>query len=177
MEEIPEMQVPVNAVPLCPSKGTPTPFGAENSIERNPNPLMLELFGPGRLLRGGASLPRLRTRKGLSLLAFLALQRNRPLSRPHIAVVLWPDSPDPQSLYNLRRALSDLRGVFGPDAARLRADGPSLGFDIEGIEVDLLAFDSLVGRNEQISLERAVDLYRGPLLEGFDDEWIDPERR
>jgi hypothetical protein len=57
------------------------------------------------------------------LLAFLALQ-DRPLPRPHVACVLWPETTDERAGANLRSALWKLRrseqGIIGVTTATLR---------------------------------------------------------
>ena len=42
--------------------------------------------------------------------------------------------------------------------------------------MDVLAFDAAVQQDDAPSLEKAVALYQGPLLEGMDAEWVLPER-
>jgi class 3 adenylate cyclase len=41
----------------------------------------------------------------------------------------------------------------------------------------VVAFDRAVARGDEASLEEAVSLYRGPLLEGCQEEWLFQERR
>jgi hypothetical protein len=47
-----------------------------------PAPLEIRLFGPVQVRVGGAPLPRLRSRKGLWLLALLTLRAGRDVERP-----------------------------------------------------------------------------------------------
>src|SRR5262249_19589114 len=48
--------------------------------------------------------------------------------------------------------------------------------DLSGAEVDVIAFDDAIARGDSASLGEAVELYRGPLLEGGTEEWVRPER-
>ena len=140
--------------------------------------LELRLFGPFTARNRGQSLPALRTRKGQWLLALLALRAGNAVSRSWLASALWPDSPEPQSLYNLRRTLSDLRNALGREADRLSpgAVAHSLTLDLHGATVDIVAFDEAIARGDVASLEQAAWLYRGELLEGCLEEWVLPER-
>ena len=140
--------------------------------------LEMRLFGPFTVLRHGHPLPRLRTRKGQSLLALLALRAGRAVERRWLAGVLWPESPEAQARYNLRRSLSDLRLALGPEASRLYSGRQSqtLALDLEGARVDVIAFDQAIERGDAASLQAAALLYQGPLLEGCFDEWVLSER-
>ena len=42
---------------------------------------------------------------------------------------------------------------------------------------DVIAFDRAMARGDAASLEQAICLYRGPLLEGWMDEWVFQERQ
>jgi DNA-binding SARP family transcriptional activator len=91
---------------------------------------------------------------------------------------LWPESEPEQGSYNLRRALSDLRSALGPAQSilttpsfhtlRLEAD--------ENVSIDLSRFDELCRRKDGASLRAAVAIYRGPLLEGWNEEWLQTPR-
>jgi predicted ATPase/DNA-binding SARP family transcriptional activator len=141
-------------------------------------PLEVNLFGPFHTRVNDQPLPRLRSRKGHALLALLALRAGRSLDRPWLAGTLWPDSSHPQALANLRNSLKDLRHTLGPEAYRLRSPTTrTLMLDLSGAEVDVLAFDAAIARGDLPSLEQAVALYRGPLLEGCEEEWVAEERR
>lgn len=141
------------------------------------SPLILRLFGPFEALVSGRSLPPLRSRKTLWLLALLALKRGREIERSWLAGTLWPESAEPQALTGLRQVLSDLRRALGGESARLRCPSRHVvSLDLTGADVDLIAFDDAIARGDLPSLERAVSLYRGPLLEGCLEEWAFQER-
>jgi predicted ATPase/DNA-binding SARP family transcriptional activator len=138
----------------------------------------IELFGSLDVHLNGAPLPRLRSRKGLWLLALLALRHGREVDRALLVATLWPDSPETQALSNLRRSLTDLRRALGPEAGRLRSPtSHTLALELSGAEVDVVAFDEAIRRGDPASLQRAVALYRGPLLEGCAEEWAFQERQ
>lgn len=142
------------------------------------SPLKISLFGPFEVRVNGAPLPRLRTRKGQWLLALLTLRHGREVSRDWLAGLLWPDSPNAQALANLRMSLADLRQALGVEVARLRSSTTQvLDLDLRDAEVDVIDFDEAIAQGVGPSLERAVDLYRGPLLEGCTEEWVFQERQ
>jgi DNA-binding SARP family transcriptional activator len=147
--------------------------------------LTLRLFGPVEILLNGTPLPTLRTHKGRWLLALLALRDGAAVERAWLAETLWPDSFDFKALYNLRRCLTDLRDALGDEACRLVSPSQrTLRLDLDGAEVDVLEFDRLIraaaargaGTDEEACLERAVALCRGPLFEGWSEDWAEAER-
>jgi DNA-binding SARP family transcriptional activator len=141
-------------------------------------PLVVCLFGPFDVRVNGNPLPRLRSRKGQSLLALLTLRHGREVERAWLAGMLWPDRPTSAALATLRRDLTDLRRALGTEAGRLHSPTPhSLCLDLTGAEADVVAFDAAVARGDITSMEQAVALYRGPLLEGCEEEWSFQERQ
>ena len=140
-------------------------------------PLRLRLFGPFDARLGNHSLPRLRTRKEQWLLALLALRGPHAVDRGWLAGTLWPESSESGALGNLRRSLNNLRAALGREAARIVSPTPgSLALTGAGCEIDVAAFDDALASGDDEALERAVGLYRGPLLEGCLEEWAVPER-
>jgi predicted ATPase/DNA-binding SARP family transcriptional activator len=143
----------------------------------NPAPLTISLFGPFEVTVRGQPLRRLRSRSLEWLLAWLVLRQGRPVSRAVLAGTLWPDTAHEPALRNLRTGLLDLRRALGPEAARLGSPTrDSLQLDLTGAAVDLLRFDAAVAAGDEGSLQEAVALYRGELLEGCHEEWIVGER-
>jgi DNA-binding SARP family transcriptional activator len=141
--------------------------------------LAIRLFGPFEVHVDGHPLPRLRSRKGQALLALLTLRHDCEVARAWLAGVLWPDRPTDRGLALLRRDLTDLRRALGPAAHCLRSPTPhTLTLELTAAEADVVAFDQAVAGGDAASLERAATLYRGPLLEGWDEvEWVFQERQ
>jgi predicted ATPase/DNA-binding SARP family transcriptional activator len=107
----------------------------------------------------------------------IGARSDRDTDRSFLAGTFWPDVKESQALFYLRRSLSELRQVLGPDAARLISPTPrTLRLDPEGMEVDVLSFDAAIARGDAASLETAVDLYHGDLLEDCDEAFALPER-
>jgi predicted ATPase/DNA-binding SARP family transcriptional activator len=151
----------------------PDPAGPGSQV-----PVAVRLLGPLDIRVHGQPLPRLRSQSGQWLLALLALRHGRAVEREWLAGTLWPESSQSQGAANLRRTLTDLRGALGPEAVRLRSPSShALVLDLAGVSVDLLEFDAALARGDPTSVEAGIALYRGPLLEGCDEEWVLPERR
>src|SRR5205823_14403983 len=72
---------------------------------------------------------------------------------------------------------ADLRRALGREAGRLNAPTPrTIALEVSAGEVDVLAFDRAIARGDAGSLETAIALYRGPLMDGCLEEWVLPER-
>jgi DNA-binding SARP family transcriptional activator len=146
--------------------------------------LSIRLLGTLDLRLDGRPLPPLGSARAESLLAYLLLNRDAPLSREHLAFKLWPDSTEPQARTNLRHVLHNLKRAL-PDTDRFldvrartvqwRPDAPAW--------LDTNEFDAALTRAEDheragahadavVSLREAVSLYRGDLLESCYDDWI-----
>src|SRR5262245_44942657 len=114
------------------------------------------------------------------LIAYLLLNRDRRLERTEIAFTLWPDSSDTQARTNLRRELHALRRAL-PHADRLLAiDHSTIRWRPDGpFHLDVADFEDAVeqatGRGVD-GLRAAVAMYRGDLLPGLYDDWIEPDR-
>jgi DNA-binding SARP family transcriptional activator len=146
--------------------------------DRAPSALTIRLFGPFEVRVNGAPLPRVRTRKGQWLLALLALRHGCEVDRAWLAGLLWPESSESAALAALRNSLTDLRRALGQQADRVRSPAfHTLSLDLMDAEVDVVSFDTAIGRDDACSLETAIALYRGPLLEGCAEEWALPERQ
>lgn len=130
----------------------------------------------------GAEL-RFPTRKVKALLAYLAAGSGQRHSRSKLAGLFWDDMPEDRARANLRKTLSRLQQTL-PDTARplLAVNPREVGLDV-GLAVDLDLFERLVADGTPETLERALSLYRGPLLDGLDDcgeafdQWLATERR
>jgi len=137
--------------------------------------LELRLFGRFEAVVDGAPLRRLRTHRGQTVLAYLALNAGKPVDRASLAAIVWPLSDPSDALYSLRRTLTDLRQALGGYSSLLISpSAATLMLDTDRVYIDVKEFDRLTGDND--GLCRAADLYRGELLEGWNDDWIVTQR-
>jgi len=156
--------------------------------------LHIHLLGDFHLVCGDKPITSVNTQRLQSLLAYLLLHRDAPISRHHLAFVLWPDSTDAQALTNLRNLLHLLRQAL-PEAERfLDVDRHTLQWhndapftlDVTDFEHALAQADAdklhpeaeRAGNQAAVrqALEEAVARYQGDLLPGCYDDWIRPER-
>ncbi|HEX7090122.1 MAG TPA: BTAD domain-containing putative transcriptional regulator [Longimicrobiales bacterium] len=114
----------------------------------------------------------------LALLALLALARGRPVPRDKVIALLWPDSGPDRARPQLSHTLYLVRSGLGQDV--VRAAGDDLALDPELIGSDVAAFERLLDEGRPGA---AVELYGGPLLDGFHlsgaaefERWLDAER-
>src|SRR5579871_1023498 len=127
------------------------------------HPLVIRLFGPFDVQVNGQPLARLRSQKGQWLMALLIMRHGQRVERSWLTGVFWPDSSERQALANLRLSLTDLRKALGGEAYRLSSpDVHSLCFDVEGANVDVVAFDAAVSSGDPVDLQHAITFYRGP---------------
>ena len=122
-------------------------------------------------------------RKAQALLAILALDPGRALSRDRLIALLWSDRGESQARGSLRHALTELRKAFADlDPPPLITDRERARIDPDAVEVDAVTFERLVDDDTAEALMAAAELYRGDLLDGFDardaafDEWLGTER-
>jgi predicted ATPase/DNA-binding SARP family transcriptional activator len=162
--------------------------------------LSLAFLGPLRVSRDGKPVGGFESARVRALLAYLAVEADRPHQRDALAGLLWPEQPDQAARSNLRQALANLRLVLGDRTA----EPPYLLVSRDAIQfnrasdhaLDSADFLTLLAacqahphrRLEACAscaarLERAAALYAGQFLEGFFlsdsvpfDEWATLKR-
>jgi DNA-binding SARP family transcriptional activator/TolB-like protein len=142
----------------------------------------LALLG-GLEIAGSAATCRPLTRKARGMLAYLALQSRHAQSREKLATVFWGGVPDSQARTNLRQALSSLRRALASvSGVNILAEGDQVILKLDGAALDVARFEDLVLQSSTESLEQALLLYRGDLLDGFSlnenafEDWVAGER-
>lgn len=129
-----------------------------------------------------------RSQKSGALLGYLAYHHRRSHPREELIELLWPECDPEVGRHRLRKALSSLRQQFEPPGAAagavILADrlalqlNPDCLTDVAEFEAALHAAGRAGSSAERVRLlAQAVELHRGPLLPGYYDDWIMPERR
>lgn len=148
----------------------------------------VEMFGTLTAKSHDLTVSRFRTKRVAVLLAFLALHRNRQHLRDELGEMLWPESELQVSRRNLRQALLSLRHALEPpplpSGAVLQVRQSALQLNPELLTTDVSEFEDLIERARETrsseerfeSLKRAIALYKGELLPGFDELWVLNER-
>jgi DNA-binding SARP family transcriptional activator len=132
-----------------------------------------EVEGEGVPLGGAAA-----QRRPLAVLGLLAASGDRGMSRDKILAYLWPEIPLEKAAHRLAQILYALRREFGaPDLFLGTSD---LRLNPERMTSDMREFEASLRAGE---LERAVDLFGGPFLDGFFlgdapefEHWVENER-
>jgi len=155
-----------------------------DTVEERPgSQLSLRLLGGWSAeLRPGSALV-LPGRKIQALLAYLALHAGRPQPRAKLTALLWGDHNERLAGQSLRTALYLIKRALGPHAGEiLQVDGDAVALRAPWVEVDAAEFARLAAEGGAASLQRAVALYGGELLEGLEvesarfEDWLRPER-
>ena len=106
------------------------------------------------------------------LLGWLALRPGLH-ARSDVASVFWPEADGEMARTNLDAAVRSLRQSLGPHAEQcLVSDRESVGL-ADGVWVDALTFNEMVIAGK---LEEAVEMSRGDLLQGIDEDWVQDAR-
>jgi DNA-binding SARP family transcriptional activator len=144
--------------------------------------IALRLLGPldlrgsdGRVLRTALGKP-----KRLALLAYLASARPAGFqSRDTLLGLLWPEFDQERARAALRQAVYVLRRALG-DGVLVGCGDSVIGVDAGNLWCDATAFDEAIAATDHA---KALDIYRGELLEGFHisgapefERWVARER-
>ena len=141
-------------------------------------PLRLTLFGAVEVSGRPGAEQLLAQPKALMLLAYLALSRRRGApSRERLLGLFWPEQSSDKARSSLRTALHNLRDTLGADVITRRGD-TDVSLD-DAVQCDAHEFETAI-RDD--ALAQALELYRGPLLDGLFPEgaalehWLEEER-
>ena len=134
--------------------------------------LEFRLLGQLAVKVDGAGFRLATPRKTLQVLAYLLLHRTAPVSRDHLAFLVWPDEEETVARARLRSTINELLHVL-PQPAHdfLTIDTETLSWNGS---IDLwLDVDAFLDASKDGSrLDEAVEYYRGDLLPQLYDEWI-----
>ena len=137
------------------------------------------LFGAVDIAGGEAARRIIRQPKSFFVLAYLLIARPRGFqSRDRLITLFWPDQDETRARGSLRATLHVLRDALGPDVVQREGD-TRVGIDTSLLSCDVIDFDAAI---EAGHLARALEIYRGPLLDQFfgespaADQWLDQER-
>lgn len=126
----------------------------------------------------GVPLDRFTTQRRLvALLALLVAAGDAGLTRDKLVGLLWPDDPSDRARHSLTQALYAARKASGIDD--LFTVSETIRLNLEYVDVDAREFETAIAAGD---VERASELYRGPLLDGFYmpsaefESWLTHER-
>lgn len=138
--------------------------------------LRLEVLGAARIRWSGGALDL--APRGAVALAYVAHAAGRRVSRRELAFTLWPDSPEPQALTNLRHLLHRLRAAVPLDALVV-VERAGLSWsevataDVATVVAGLAGHDGHDDSGDRLgAMAAAVEAYRGDLLPGCWEDWV-----
>jgi DNA-binding SARP family transcriptional activator len=129
--------------------------------------LRIRLLGALELEADGRKIEPPSGRPARGLLSWLALHPGM-YARSRVAGALWPDVLDATARASLRGALTALRAALGPAASAVVATRDQIGLAPE-VWVDTVELDELIACGR---FAEAVELHRGDLLPGLDQDWV-----
>lgn len=139
------------------------------------------LLGRFDLLVDGRSVQLARREK--ELLTYLLLQPQRSAFRHLLSGALWPETQEERALQNLSTCLWRLRVALRSATVQglVRCSRAMVSLLTSEVWVDYWEFDELarhaLGDGNRISMERAIELYKGDLVQGeIDADWLTQER-
>ena len=150
----------------------------------------IRLFGKCSFIRNGGAVTGLPEGKAQNLLCYLLVNRGRTHSRESLASLFWGDHPTVQSKKYLRTAVWQVRSalqepeegellLISADSARINPNA-TIVLDVAEFEQAYLSSQPLPGKKLEPAhihlLQKAVDLYRGDLMEGCYEDWCLYER-
>src|SRR5512147_1038275 len=110
--------------------------------------LSLFLLGSFQAILDDRPIAGFESNKVRALLAYFAVEGDRPHSRDELIGLLWPDQPDATARANLRQALANLRNAIGDRAAQapfLSTTSDSIQFQrSEQCSIDVVVFAELL---------------------------------
>lgn len=148
----------------------------------------IELLGHLNVSLGDQIVARFRTQKTGRLLSYLAFSLKRTHPREELIELLWPETDLEAGRTSLRTALASLRRQLEPpgtpENSVLIADRANIRLNSAVVETDTALFETLLAEAERSrepeekrhKLTQAIQLYRGPLLPGFYEDWVLRER-
>ena len=155
--------------------------------------LRIHLFGKFCVRRNERVLDGFDARKIQELFCYLLLHRDHSLPRETLAGILWPETTTTQSKKNLRQALWQLQSALGsqnekandrillvgPDWVQLNSQA-DFWLDVAEFEQVFNRVQKTPGQEFDIStaqrVQYTIQLYQGPLLEGWYQDWCLLER-
>lgn len=144
----------------------------------NDQTLTIRLLGICQMTIGREAIAGLERARLQELLAYLLLHRGQPVPRQHLALLFWPDTNEKQALTNLRTLYARLRQKLPHAEIFLQSDGHTIQWRLDSpFTLDVAAFVTAVTNAQTVAdWHTAMELYRGPLLPHWYNDWLGPER-
>lgn len=156
------------------------------------DPYRIRLFREFEAQCQNQPVANLGSKKALELLSYLMINRERPHTREQMAGLLWENNSATQAKQYLRQVLWQLQSALDQSdyspGCLLSIESDWISFNLnENVWLDVAEFERAyqatqnfagcdLNKSQAESLEGAVDLYRGDLLETWYYDWCIFER-
>ena len=166
----------------------PEPAAGDDTGKQSTIPIRVEILGAMQIAAFGQPVATGIRSRAKALLAWY-LCRPEGASAEQAVDALWPDTPSEAVLRQFWRALGDLRAglrgrggetpeVLEKSGERYRPAPGEIACDLWELEAALgAAARAEDGDTARQALRRAVEVYRGDLLDGTGDLWVEPVRQ
>ena len=150
--------------------------------------LSISLLGSFQVHLAGSPVSGFESDKVRALLAYLAVEADRPHRREWLAGLMWPEMPETSARANLRGTLANLRKTIGDHQAVpafIERTRQTLQFNQNSHhQLDVRIFQTVLVGDSALPIateryEQAMSLYQGAFLEGFSltdsppfEEWV-----
>ena len=141
--------------------------------------LSLTLLGQFDIRDDSGNVLTLPTRKIRALLAYLAVNADRPQPRERLMALLWGDRGEKQARQSLNHALRAIRKLAGDQSVELiQSDGERVTLSGDALTCDARQFREVF----KTQPEKAANLYQAPFLDGLSipdpafQEWLEETR-
>jgi two-component SAPR family response regulator len=110
--------------------------------------------------------------KAAELIAFLACERGRPVSKRRAAYAIWPNSSEAAAMQSMYKVLQHVHKLSycGRKIPLITTRGEAR-LDVRKVTLDVIDFTRLYNSGEPEDWKRAIDLYRGILLFDSGYDW------
>jgi DNA-binding SARP family transcriptional activator len=174
--------------PHAPDLVWPEPAAGDDTGEQAARPIRVEVLGAMQITAFGQPVATGIRSRAKALLAWYVC-RPEGASAEQAVDALWPDTPPEAVLRQFWRALGDLRaglrGSGGETTEVLEKSGERYRPAPGEIACDLWELQAALGAAARAedddaarqALRRAVEVYRGDLLDGTGDPWVEPVRQ
>ncbi|MBT5111334.1 MAG: hypothetical protein HOM25_21840 [Rhodospirillaceae bacterium] len=121
-------------------------------------------------------------RKNKAVLAALAMNGARGLSREKLIDLFWGERDEEQAQASLRQSLASIRRVLGSNYDCLQTNATNVAIDAVRVTIDAREFEELSESSGFGDRKRALDLYQGDLLDSAKikekdfETWLRPLR-
>lgn len=133
--------------------------------------LKLNFLGQFQVTLDDLPLTEFRSNKTRALLAYLALEAQRPIAHRHLAAFFWEGYQSDTARASLRSALTNLRSLLSP-LGLLRTSYRTVQFDVNNSQVwmDVRQLEDVIRRgHDPAELLSGKVVYNGEFLPGFEE--------